>query len=90
MFAVDIAPTFVKLAAEISKNIGYAVASALELPFGDGAIDFATAVMSLMDIPEHSAALSGIGACHTAGRFSSVFDPAPMLLDAAAALIAEA
>jgi len=55
MFAVDIAPTFVRVAAEMEcaaeRPIAYAVASALELPFAATRFDFATAVMSLMDVP---------------------------------------
>ena len=34
-----------------SGNIRYAAASAQRLPFRDAAFDFATAFMSLMDIP---------------------------------------
>src|SRR5579864_8319528 len=48
MFAVDLAPTFVRLAVEMEPTqdgIRYAVASALELPFGPSQFDFATAVM---------------------------------------------
>src|SRR5262249_41501087 len=35
-----------------SAGIRYCVASAVELPFADSSFDFATAFMSLMDIPE--------------------------------------
>src|SRR5690349_15501936 len=54
--AVDIAEVFVGQAAQAERDdargIAYAVASAVELPFGDGTFDFATAFMCLMDIPE--------------------------------------
>jgi ubiquinone/menaquinone biosynthesis C-methylase UbiE len=64
MFAIDVAPTFVRLAAEMETKEGdairYAVASALELPFASGQFDFATAVMSLMDLPDHGLALREI------------------------------
>jgi ubiquinone/menaquinone biosynthesis C-methylase UbiE len=52
VFAVDVAPTFVRLAAEMERKeenaIRYAAASAVELPFARAQFDFATAVMSLM------------------------------------------
>ena len=64
MVAVDIAPTFVRAAAEVGVGdqhaIRYAVASALELPFSPRRFNFATAVMSLMDLPDHKAALREI------------------------------
>ncbi|HLN02804.1 MAG TPA: class I SAM-dependent methyltransferase [Bryobacteraceae bacterium] len=45
MFAIDVAPTFVRFAAEQAQSHGiqYAVASAVDLPFADGSFDFATA-----------------------------------------------
>jgi ubiquinone/menaquinone biosynthesis C-methylase UbiE len=56
MTAIDIAEVFVRYAqqAEIDEPLGidYRVASAVELPFGDAAFDFATGFMSLMDVPE--------------------------------------
>src|SRR5262249_49543934 len=56
MAAVDIAPTFIRLAREQEERapwgIDYRVASALELPFDDRAFDFLMAFMSLMDIPD--------------------------------------
>ena len=60
MFAIDIAPTFICLAAERGEGICYAVASALELPFGASQFDFVTAVMSLMDVPDPELALREI------------------------------
>jgi ubiquinone/menaquinone biosynthesis C-methylase UbiE len=64
MFAIDVAPTFVRLAAEMERSgedaIGYAAANALELPFAPAQFDFVTAVMSLMDLPDHAQALQEI------------------------------
>jgi ubiquinone/menaquinone biosynthesis C-methylase UbiE len=73
MFAVDVAPTFVRLAAEMEPKAGdairYAVASALALPFAHGQFDFATAVMSLMDLPDQGLALKEIHRVLRAGGF---------------------
>jgi SAM-dependent methyltransferase len=56
MTAIDIAEVFIRHAraeeARAPLGITYQEASAVELPFGDAAFDFATAFMSLMDIPE--------------------------------------
>jgi ubiquinone/menaquinone biosynthesis C-methylase UbiE len=56
MTAIDIAAVFIQHAQAEEKRaplgIGYQEASAVELPFADGTFDFATAFMSLMDIPE--------------------------------------
>jgi SAM-dependent methyltransferase len=63
MFAIDVAPAFVRLAAELEppqSGIRYAAASALELPFGSRRFDFAAAFMSLMDLPDHALALREI------------------------------
>jgi SAM-dependent methyltransferase len=61
MTAVDIAPTFIRLAREEEEReplgIDYRVASALALPFSDGAFDFLVAFMSLMDMPDLGGAL---------------------------------
>src|SRR5437762_10574053 len=43
IFAFDIAPGFVRRAAEAGGDIAWAVASAQALPFPSGAFDFATA-----------------------------------------------
>lgn len=60
--AVDISEVFIRHAvrSEEVKPLGieYRVASAVELPFADAAFDFATAFMSLMDIPETNRALA--------------------------------
>lgn len=61
MQAIDIAPTFVRhaQATEAAAPLGivYRVADALAPPFADGSFDFATAFMSLMDIPDQGRAL---------------------------------
>lgn len=60
--AIDIAEVFVSHAKQTESDnpstILYQVASAVELPFADAAFDFATAFMSLMDIPETERGLS--------------------------------
>lgn len=62
MTAIDIAEVFIEHArareAEQPHGIEYRVASAVDLPFDDGVFDFATAFMSLMDVPETEAALA--------------------------------
>ena len=62
MTAIDIAEVFVRHAREAEQmeplDIGYLVASAVELPFADCCFDFATATMSLMDIPETELAVA--------------------------------
>ena len=61
MQAVDISATFIRHANEQEQaeplGIHYQLASAVELPFADAAFDFATATMSLMDVPEHERVL---------------------------------
>jgi ubiquinone/menaquinone biosynthesis C-methylase UbiE len=60
--AIDIAPTFIRHAqAEEERDplgIAYQVADATALPFPDASFDFATAFMSLMDMPDQDRALS--------------------------------
>jgi SAM-dependent methyltransferase len=62
MTAVDVAATFVRLAAEeeehVPLGIDYAVADACDLPFPDGRFDFAVAFMSLMDVPKPERAVA--------------------------------
>jgi ubiquinone/menaquinone biosynthesis C-methylase UbiE len=62
MQAVDVSPTFVKHARERERSdplgIVYAVGDAQALSFPDGQFDFATAFMSLMDVPDFRAALA--------------------------------
>ncbi len=59
---VDIAARFIRYAAEAERaeplGICYQVASAVALPFRGEAFGFATAFMSLMDIPENDLALA--------------------------------
>jgi len=54
--AIDISEIFIAHAKQAEEQeplgIDYRVASAVELPFADATFDFATAFMSLMDIPE--------------------------------------
>jgi len=61
LVAVDVSHTFVRhVSAEETREplgIRYVRASALRLPFPDRTFDFATAFMSLMDIPDQDAAL---------------------------------
>jgi ubiquinone/menaquinone biosynthesis C-methylase UbiE len=60
--AIDISEVFIAHAeqAEEQETLGieYRVASAVELPFAGATFDFATAFMSLMDIPETDRALA--------------------------------
>ncbi|MDX6500717.1 MAG: hypothetical protein QOG23_3977 [Blastocatellia bacterium] len=59
--AVDISDIFISYAKrteqEAPLGIDYQVASAVDLPFAEGTFDFATAFMSLMDVPETERAL---------------------------------
>lgn len=61
MEAVDIAPTFVQRAREAEEasplGISYALGDGMALPFADERFDFATAFMSLMDMPDAAVAL---------------------------------
>jgi len=54
--AIDIAEVFIRHARDVKEPttppIDYFVASAVELPFPTATFDFATAFMSLMDVPE--------------------------------------
>jgi ubiquinone/menaquinone biosynthesis C-methylase UbiE len=62
MVGIDIAEVFIQHAVKAEQDeplgIEYHRASALEVPFPDQRFDFATAVMSLMDVPETGRALS--------------------------------
>lgn len=64
MLGVDIAPTFVRAAREMETQRGgrieYVLGSAEELPFAEESFDFATALMSLMDLPEQERAFREI------------------------------
>jgi ubiquinone/menaquinone biosynthesis C-methylase UbiE len=60
--ALDISSIFIHYAQQLEEQersgIDYHVASAVQLPFRDSTFDFATAFMSLMDIPEIDAVLA--------------------------------
>ncbi len=62
LVGIDIADVFIRHAEEAEREeplgIAYQVASAVQLPFPDNTFDFATAVMSLMDVPETDRALA--------------------------------
>lgn len=61
MQAIDVAPTFIRhaKAREDAAPLGihYQVANGQDLPFASETFDFATAFMSLMDMPDHGLAL---------------------------------
>jgi SAM-dependent methyltransferase len=61
MQAIDVAPTFVRHAKATEKaaplGVQYEVADGMKLPFANESFDFATAFMSLMDMPDHGVAL---------------------------------
>src|SRR5262249_23162556 len=60
--AIDLAPTFIRHAqAEEAREplgIAYQVGDGAALPFPDASFDFATAFMSLMDMPDQPCALA--------------------------------
>lgn len=58
MCAMDIAPGFIRAALEKPSDIPYVIASAERLPYAAESFDFATAFMSLMDMPNPWLALS--------------------------------
>lgn len=61
MMAIDVAPAFLAYSLtqeqQDPRGILFQAASALDLPFGEATFDFATAFMSLMDIPDHAQAI---------------------------------
>jgi ubiquinone/menaquinone biosynthesis C-methylase UbiE len=61
MCAIDIAPTFLRhaRATEAANPLGirFLLGDAMALPFADASFDFATAFMSLMDLPDQGRAL---------------------------------
>ena len=73
MTAIDIAPTFIRMAAATDRReaagIRYAIASGQEIPFAAGQFDFVTAFMSMMDLPDQSGALREIHRVLRAGGF---------------------
>jgi len=62
MSAIDIAPTFIRHAHETEAaeplGIAYRVADGMALPFIEASFDFATAFMSLMDMPRQDLVLA--------------------------------
>lgn len=62
LVAIDISELFIRHAREEEQRdplgIEFQVASALDLPFDEGAFDFATAFMSLMDMPNAERAIA--------------------------------
>ena len=62
MHAIDIAPTFIRHAQALETReplgIKYQVGDGTKLPFADASFDFATAFMSLMDMPDQAGALA--------------------------------
>ena len=64
MTGIDISRTFVRHAKEAEAahplGIDYRLASAVDLPFEEASFDFATAFMSLMDIPETEGVLGEV------------------------------
>ena len=73
MAAIDLTPTFLTYASraerETSHCIMYGMADAAQLPFADSSFDFATAVMSLMDMPAHERVLAEVYRVLRAGGF---------------------
>jgi len=73
MTGIDISEKFIEYArqSEVAERLGidYQAASAVELPFKDGSFDFATAFMSLMDIPQNDLALAEARRTLKAGGF---------------------
>ncbi|WP_439496940.1 class I SAM-dependent methyltransferase [Bosea sp. (in: a-proteobacteria)] len=62
MTGIDIAPTFIRHAREAEAaaplGITYRLGDGMDLPFADRTFDFATAFMSLMDMPEQDRVLA--------------------------------
>jgi SAM-dependent methyltransferase len=62
MTGIDIAPSFIRHAQEAEAaaplGITYRLADGMELPFADASFDFATAFMSLMDMPHQDRVLA--------------------------------
>ncbi len=69
MTGIDVAPTFIRHATEAGGDIDYRLADAHALPFADASFDFATAFMSLMDMPQPERALTEAGRVLKPGGF---------------------
>ncbi len=69
MTGIDVAPTFIRHAREAGGDITYVEGDAHALPFGDRSFDFATAFMSLMDMPQPDKALTEANRVLKSGGF---------------------
>ncbi|CAN5910787.1 class I SAM-dependent methyltransferase [soil metagenome] len=73
LHAVDIAPTFIRHAQEAEQaeplGIAYCLADGMELPFRSDSFDFATAFMSLMDMPDQASVFREAGRVLRPGGF---------------------
>ncbi|CAN7741809.1 class I SAM-dependent methyltransferase [Variovorax sp. LjRoot84] len=73
MVAIDVAPTFIRHAAELEKTeplgVDYRLADAMALPFEPSSFDFASAFMSLMDMPDPGRALREVSRVLRPGGF---------------------
>ena len=73
MTGMDISRTFIRRALEAEEEspsgVRYEVASAVQLPFDDAGFDFATAFMSLMDIPQTERVLAEVSRVLRPGGF---------------------
>lgn len=73
MTALDIAPSFIRHAESEERReplgIAYCLGDACALPFADESFDFATAFMSLMDLPRQAAALAEVARVLAPGGF---------------------
>jgi Methyltransferase domain len=78
MHAIDVAPTFTRYARDAERaeplGIAYFVADATDLPFASGSFDFATAFMSMMDMPTMAPPCAKQhGSCDRAASFNSQY-----------------
>ncbi len=73
MTAIDVSPAFIQYASQAEQldpaGIEYAIASAQQLPFAESSFDFATAFMSLMDMPAPDTALREVHRLLAPGGF---------------------
>jgi SAM-dependent methyltransferase len=73
MTALDIAPSMVRATAQMEREAPHGIrvvrASGLRLPFADGAFQFASAFMSLMDMPDHPRVIGEVFRVLEAGAF---------------------
>lgn len=64
MFGIDLAPTFIRYATEYEaqepQGISFQIGDAEHLPFDDAHFDFASAFMSLMDMPQQGDVLKEV------------------------------